>query len=321
MDIIDHCCRDRMEGEFLNGCFVRGVKIESNVGKILKGDFENNLLDSEGSLECKSSRSIYKGQFVHGLKHGKGEEVSLDKNGLVLSRYNGFFFNGKRSGLGELSSFGVGLQDDKNNDKKDFISLKSFWLSGQPKAGGMVSKIHCNFANPTTSKSTSKFLWLHRFQRLQDKKVKKSKQRDMQLKDSDNSFRRFIERKKMKIFDAHRKSIQITLSGEKDQRIDSGKSVENKARRPSKRPYFTQTKINKGPVSIQEAIDQPGLRMIDRVDNVDLGTIRKLRNTARDKWIDKGFAITESFQISHVITEYNNMEEKWSTIDVERPNN
>ena len=73
------------EGSLVNG------KITKTNGDVIEGTFRNNLLCGNGIYVSKSKRSIYKGNFLDGERHGWGEEVFQDRSMSLSNKFSGFF--------------------------------------------------------------------------------------------------------------------------------------------------------------------------------------------------------------------------------------
>jgi hypothetical protein len=297
---------------------VRGVEHRSS-GDIFEGEFIDGLLHGEGMYECKSNRSIYKGHFVNGSKHGVGEEILYDKKHSVLSRYKGMYCNDRRSGLGRFQFRDCGFSSETTNLKKDNLHLKGYWLAGQPKSGGFISKDTTKFSVPTTHSPTSRFRWLHRLKRVESQKEDILENSDIQVQRTECMFRRHIETKKQKIYDHHKYSIKSMLLGKMRRRY-TGSENDYSQILPSKSKYYAQRKINKGPTSVDEALNntKPGLQMIERTAQNEKGAVRELIDLVRGKWSDMGLCVFKTIEMKNIQDEFDEMEEKWSIINVDK---
>jgi len=296
---------------------MKGTKVLSGGDIKIIGEFEHGLLEGKGSLECKSMRSLYKGYFVDGSKHGMGEEILSSKKGTLLSKYNGMFVNNKRSGMGEFLFNDTVNPTNTGHLEKEELILDSYWLSGQPKAGGMITKQKFFiFADLTTPNPQSKFRWLHRLKKVQEKKERNqySYQRDNER--SDVTFRNVIETKKKDLFECHRNSILFAL------RNGIEKNCKNKCGIPSKDQHLIQRKVNKAPETIEDALDKstpPGLYMVtDSSDENEMTRLQRMIYHTKEKWTAIDVNLLESSEIKVFEQEYNGMVKEWSLIDVDK---
>lgn len=301
---------------------MEGIQMKCHGDIIMEGKFKNGLLHGEGTIKCKSMRSVYKGYFVDGFKHGMGEEIISNKEGLVLSRYKGLFSNGKRSGLGRMEFNDVGFPGTSNSTEKARLKLDGYFFSGQPKAGGMIAKGVSSFAVPTTNKPSSKFRWLHRLKRVQDKKEDDLARSEIMIMRHDVSFRSMIETKKKELFEKYRQLVKSILSGNHE--IQKGVSSKNNNNHknilPSQAKYFKQRKVNKGPTTLHEGLNNwaPGLQMVDHTSDYNQSVLRNIMNQVRTKWSDMGIEELKNVEMSSIEKEYCKMEEEWSVIDVNK---
>ncbi len=298
---------ERLEGEFIKGVLVEGVRIRS--GDVLRGKFRNGSLDGEGFFECKVKRSIYKGSFVDGLKHGVGEEVFYDKGGSVLCKYKGMYCNERRSGLGGLEFRDSGF----NDDSKDNLRLKGYWLAGQPKSGGSVSKDTSEV--PTTQNPLSRFRWLYRLKRVEDKKESFVGERYQRMEKAEYTFRQVIEDKRRCLYDNHEQLVKSMLWDRKGRhKIESNDS----ATLPSKSKYYSQRRVNEAPKSVEDALTSliPGLRMVER--NPNGRVIKGMIDLACTKWTEMKLNLFKTDEMNKINKEYEEMEEQWSIIDVDK---
>ena len=309
-----------MEGEFVEGSLVKGVKVKSS-GDVFQGEFKYGLLNGEGTHECKAKRSVYSGHFVDGLKHGVGTEIFYNKRGSVLSKYNGMYCNGKRSGLGRLSFCDVGFSNDLNSFEKSDLHLKGFWLGGQPKAGGLISKDDTRFNIPTIPNPSSKFRWLHRLKRIEDQKENDTQAHEMKINRTGYAFRYIIQMKKQSLYDHHYQSVKSMLFGRNRGKIQTKTRDNHSQILPSKSKYYSQRKVNKPPSSIHEALNNeiPGLQMVERSSQDERGIMgREMVDLIRTKWSEMGVHIFQTAETKIIQKEYAEMEEEWVAIDVNK---
>ena len=317
--------RDRMEGKFINGSLVKGIQVKSHGDIICQGEFNNGLLNGEGTLECKSMRTMYKGYFIDGSKHGMGEEVIFNKKGLVLSKYHGLFSNGRRSGLGSLTFFDVGFPNNSsNNVEKDRLHLKGNWLSGQPKSGGMIFKNDTNFAVPSTHTPLSKFPWLYRFKKVQEKKERNLYYHCMNIEKNGVAFRKYIETKKKSIFDKYHQSVKSMLfegGSELKRHKNCEKHDDEKKILLSNTKHFSQRNANTGPIIQSQT---PNISASDLQMTIDSKTYehsflqKSIFEMVQRKWADKRLKAFDNLQMKKTEKEFNEMEEEWSMINVDK---
>lgn len=314
-----------MEGDFVRGSLVKGTKVQFNGDIKIEGQFKDGLLHGEGSIECKSMRSIYKGNFVDGSKHGMGEEVLFNKRGIMCSKYIGLFSNGKKSGLGSFEFRDVGFPSESDTNEKARLQLHGYWLSGQPKSGGLIAKDLSSFAVPTPNNPSSKFRWIYRFKKVQDRKECEQDYREKEMISHDVEFRQYIEMKKKRLFDKHRQLILSTLLSKVDKNDEKRKSKNDNMHDeilPSKAKYFKARKFNKGPKTLVEAINNsmPGLAMVDNFKEAEQGVVRTMVNEIKQKWLETEIELNDSLDMKMVEEEYNCLDEEWSIIDVNKIN-
>ncbi len=313
-----------MEGDFIRGSLVKGTKVQFNGDIKIEGEFRDGLPHGEGSIECKSMRSMYKGNFVDGSKHGMGEEVLFNKRGTMCSKYVGLFSNGKKSGLGSFEFRDVGFPSENETGEKARLQLHGYWLSGQPKSGGLIAKDLSSFAVPTTNNPSSKFRWLHRFKRVQDRKEREQDNREKEMIHHDVEFREYIEMKKKRLFGMHRESILSTLLSKVDKNDERRRKNKNDNIHdeilPSNAKYFKARKFNKGPKTLDEAINNsmPGLIMVDYFNEAEQGVVRTMMNEIKQNWLETGIELIDSLDMKMLEEEYNRLDEEWSLIDVHK---
>lgn len=150
---------------------------------------------------------MHKGNFVDGLKHGVGDEIFYDRRGSVLCKYNGMYVNGRRTGLGRLYFCDSGFDDGL----KDNLLLRGYWLAGQPKSGGLISNDTSDVFIPTTQNPLSRFWWLHRLKRVEDKKENDTNGHYVRMEKAEYAFRKLMEEKRRRLYDCHEQSVKSML--------------------------------------------------------------------------------------------------------------
>jgi hypothetical protein len=96
--MVDRNCV-RYEGEFRDGKLNGQGKVtypESEQNQVLEGTFYQGQLWGQGSVTSDSGREKVEGEFVEGRLNGKGIYTGPDHR-----RYEGYFYNGRRSGFGK----------------------------------------------------------------------------------------------------------------------------------------------------------------------------------------------------------------------------
>ena len=311
------------EGQFSHGSLIQGKKVTSS-GAILVGNFHDGLLFGEGSIQSKVKRSMQKGYFIDGSIHGVGEEIMEAKDKSILSKYQGMFTNGRRSGLGCLNFRDVGFMNDRNTLGKDDLCLRGFWIAGQPKSGGMITKKEPYFASPTTHHPSSRFHWLSRLRNVEEKKMATQNEMNQHQRSRTNKFHSKIEAQKKNIYDQHELYVRASLRGDKGIVRQFQQSRENRWRTlPSHSKYYKHHKVNKAPSTIQEALqtETPGLRMVVRGENSGdkRGPFRRTLDSVKKTWSkDRSLLFFESEEMRMIHDEFDELEEEWSTIDVDR---
>lgn len=74
-------------------------KYQFKSGQEFKGDFDNNKINGEGTLQTKDGKTKYIGQFLNNLMHGTGKYYFHNKRNHV---YIGEFKNNKPNGKGKM---------------------------------------------------------------------------------------------------------------------------------------------------------------------------------------------------------------------------
>jgi len=83
-------------------------------GAVYDGEFKNGAKHGEGIY--KDDFEYYKGEYLNGKKHGMGLEKIFSGDGVLISLYEGMWFNGHKFGIGNF------------NDKENNISLEGEWI-------------------------------------------------------------------------------------------------------------------------------------------------------------------------------------------------
>ena len=234
------------------------------------------------------------------------------------------FCNGRRSGFGSLNFRDVGFMNDCKTLEKDDLCLRGFWIAGQPKSGGMITKKAPYFASPTTHHPSSRFRWLSRLRNVEEKKIANQNKTYELQRSRTYKFHSKIESQKRNIYDQHELYIRASLRGDKgvvkqfqQSRLNRWKSL------PSHSKYYKNRKINRAPSTIQEALqtETPGLRMVERGGNDadEMGLLRRTLDSVKETWRkDPTLLYFESEEMSMIHGEFDELEEEWSIIDVDR---
>lgn len=327
--IVFLCCPSRMklEGEFRNGSLVKGTKLEAN-GDVYSGEFEDGAPSGEGSYESNLKRSLYEGNFVAGERHGLGSEVFYDRTSNhkskkdvqggtvsgkpVLARYNGFFCNGRRSGIGTLH-FRDSSDACAYSRAKTELRVESKWLGGQPKAGGMITDLRFqNSSVPTTNKPSSKYKWLNKLSKVERHKDSLTHEELVRIEKEELIFRSTVESKKGDIFHIHLDNAVRAASG-----LERAKGAYQEAemKLPSRSEYFNNCNRISAPTSQQEASESPGLRIVKVPEN----GVRKMASAVLDmiqsvemEWDKLGLKFEEYRDMMRgVRSEFDLLQEKW----------
>ena len=317
---------ERKEGIFHEGSLVKGTITKTN-GDVIEGTFRHNLLCGNGMYASKSKRSIYKGHFVDGEKHGWGEELYQDRSMTLSNKHSGFFSNGSRSGTGRLSYYDTGFGFKRGGEViPSQLIVDANWIAGNPKAGGVVDHIEMDTSMFTTDVLQSKYEWLYRLKRIENKKDDKCHQDTVQEYQDERKLRKVIEQKRNKIFDSHRTCLLEKLSSYYNQLQISfenaePESIKEKRQRstlPSRTSYFTKRKINIAPQLLTEAQERPGLRMKECVLKEQDKLMYQLVKEMEAKLNDSGLSepkVTKPMKL--VREEYSQLEERWKLINCE----
>ncbi len=324
------CCnysgRQILEGKFVRGALVQGKKVTLN-GDIFCGSFEDGLLNGQGSCESKDGRCKRKGYFIDGFVHGVGEEVMYAKNNSVLSRYTGMFCNGRRSGLGCFDFRDCGFNHDGlgRNPEKDELCQRGYWIAGQPKSGGMITKKANDFAIPTTQNPTSRFRWLSRLKKVEEKKMSSQDETGKCQCSLAQELHSKIEAKKRQFFDQQESAMKSILFGVKGAINQYHKTREQRHKAlPSYSKYYVQRKTYNAPSSLEEALktSQEGLQIMatpihDQAQQ--RGLFRRTAENMKKKWsCDGNLILFESDEMKMIHEAFEDLEEEWSTINIDR---
>jgi len=321
---------ERMEGDFLKGSLLKG-EIVKNSGEVMKGRFKYGILNGEGIQTSHSKRSVYRGYFVDGEKHGKGEEVYHNRDGSLTNTYRGFFLNGTRSGEGRLEFYDTGFDHDENKISRLYMNAP--WLAGQSKAGGEITKAKSTIFLPTTDKLLSKYRWLYKLKKVEQGKEKKIHEKNVREHDMSLQFRTIVERKKKNIFEMHHDYLIQLFSGQTTTTNNDSKDSsyhnngfelkdEESSKLPSKSKFFTRQKINTGPKSQKEAKETPGLRSyICGPDDCKPEIVfRNIVKSLESNLLEEGITLDDDDDemINNIRNEYDLVGEKWMMIDVDQ---
>ena len=182
----------------------------------MKGKFVNGVLHGEGEHISNRKRTIYTGNFVSGEKHGKGKEIIRNRDKSITNVYTGFYLNGAKNGSGRLSYFdsGFDFMREKENGSQEFnkLFIDAPWIAGQPKSGGMMTKDGTTVCLPTTNNPASKFKWLCKLKRVHKEKENHIYKDKVRFYETSRRLHSFLELKKRKIFEIHRKYLNLAIS-------------------------------------------------------------------------------------------------------------
>ena len=291
----------------------------------MEGRFKNGVLHGNGIQKFKFKRSLYRGYFVDGEKHGKGEEVYQNCNESLTNTYNGFFLNGGRSCVGTLDYYDSGFEPDEK--KIERLQIRAPWLAGQPKAGGEITKINSNIFVPTTNKPLSKYNWLYKFKKIEERKEKKYKENSARELDASLQFRILVQQKKKKIFETHRNFVMNILTGENENSKLAKQSFNTIGRKhngntlklPFKSKYYNQQTINLTPKSLEEAKERSGFRSKICLPKYKIqATYHSIIESLESKWLEMGINLEQLPIVKHVYNEYYLIGEKWTMVNVKQ---
>jgi len=124
---------EKLKGKFENNKFESGILIDEE-GNYFEGNFNiNNKIEGNGK-KISLNNSIYIGDFINGLKEGKGNEETKEHI------YEGNFKNDKKNGYGKLY-----YKELKDHYEGNFLDNqitgigKYFWSNGEIYEGKLIN--------------------------------------------------------------------------------------------------------------------------------------------------------------------------------------
>lgn len=305
-----------MKGQFVNGVMASGTMQTWN-GEIYDGQFKDGLLhDRKGIYESKSKRSVYKGTFLDGEKHGSGIETFYRKAGKEpLAIYRGSFVNNCRSGIGcmELKDSGF----DYENREKENLRIDGPYIAGEPTRGGMITNVDVHCSIPTTTRPSSRYRLLNRFRRVEERKDAHLLRNIQENQLQQNRFRAILEAKKKEIYDTHHKNLlKMCLNGKGD---DCQTQDQNSCPRISRHDINSFRRVY-APRSFHEAEVCPGLKIQRATSDTcnEESVLQGLIRSIKESWSVRGIDFKKWTPFMQPATvEYHLIQEKWDHINID----
>ena len=152
--------KQKYEGEWYNDMRQGVGTMQYKSGNVYKGTWGMGVPHGEGQMLWHSRNELYVGEWQFGLQHGKGEhawfmEVQSGTSFQTLNKYNGEWFEGKRSGHGIFEYADGARYEGKWADNKKNGLGKHTFPDGSVFKGGFSNDSMVNYKKPKGVAPTS----------------------------------------------------------------------------------------------------------------------------------------------------------------------